>query len=109
MKKILTLLSVFVILSLAAFGAVIDGQWSVDGSGATAPRTLFLQVSGASLSGTMDTTAITSTGMEGGYFWFHVVRNGVDFTYKGQVKAGKIELREVGPQSNRILTLTHVP
>jgi len=105
MKKILVLASVSAILNLAAFGAAPDGQWKVGGSDKTAPKKLFLHVSGASLAGTMDGAAITNSGVEGNFFWFHVLRNGTDVTYKGQIRDGKIELREVGGL-NRVLSFT---
>jgi hypothetical protein len=104
MKRLLTFLSVSAILTVAVLGAVVDGQWSFEGSDRTAPKKLSIRVSGTSLSGTMDGVAITNSGVEGAYFWFHVVRGGVDSLYKGQIKAGKIELREESAQIHRKLT-----
>ena len=103
MKRILTSLLVSAILSVVAFGAVVDGKWSGAGSDRTAPKALSIRVVGNSVSGTMDGVAITRSGVEGNFFWFYVFRNGADFLYKGQIKNGRIELREQGPQSNRTL------
>ncbi|MGA2274639.1 MAG: hypothetical protein ABSH00_13875 [Bryobacteraceae bacterium] len=108
MKRVLTSLLVSAILSLAALGAVVDGQWSAEGSAKTAPKKLSIHVNQNSLSGTMDGMAITRSGVDGGFFWFYVVRNGADFLYKGQIKGGKIELRESGPHVHRTLTFTRV-
>jgi hypothetical protein len=96
-----------VILGLAAIGASVEGQWGVEGSDRTAPKRLSIHMNGSSLSGTMDGIAITKSGSAGETFWFHVMRNGVDYTYKGQIKAGKIQLREAGPQT-RVLSYKHV-
>ena len=104
MKKILTLLSVFAMLSGVALGAVEDGQWTFQGTDSTAPHNLSIHVTGATLSGTLDGAALTGSGVTGPFFWFHVVRNGSDFLYKGQVKNGTIILYEVGPISTRKLT-----
>jgi len=106
MKKILALLSISAIFSLAAFAAVLDGKWSAEGSDKTAPKQLSMKLNGKNLYGDMDGRSITNGGVEGAFFWFHVVRNGVDFLYKGQIKAGKIELREAGPQGVRTLSFT---
>lgn len=38
MKRILSILSVSVILGLAATGAAVEGQWGVEGSDKTARR-----------------------------------------------------------------------
>jgi hypothetical protein len=107
MKKILTLLSVSAILGWVALGAVVEGQWNVEGSDTTAPKKLILHMNGSALSGTMDGIAITKSGSAADVIWFHVMRGGVDFLYKGQVKAGKIELREAGPKT-RVLSFGRV-
>jgi hypothetical protein len=107
MKRILSILSVSVILGLAAMGAAVEGQWGVEGTDKTAPKKLSIHLNGSSLSGTLDGLAITNSGSAGETFWFHVVRNGVYYTYKGQMKAGKIQLREAGPRT-RVLSFKHV-
>jgi hypothetical protein len=106
MKKILISLLVSAILSVVALGAVMDGKWSAQGSDKTAPKTLSIRLVGNSVQGTMDGTALTRSGVAGEYFWFYVAREGGNFLYKGQIKNGKIELREVGPHSNRTLTFS---
>jgi hypothetical protein len=104
MKKILSLLAASFLLSLAVFGATPEGNWKFSGSDGTAPKTLSIHISGTILSGTMDGLSIIHTGMEGGYFWFHVVRNGVDTLYKGQMQGGSIILHESSPQFHRVLS-----
>jgi len=108
MKRIFTLLSLAAIFGLAALGAVADGHWNAEGSDKTAPKQLSIRVTGNSLVGTMDGVAITRSGVEGNFFWFYVVHNGGEFLYKGQMKGGKMELRESGPRVHRTLSFTRV-
>lgn len=109
MKKIATLLSICVMLSLAAFGAGPAGQWKNTNTSNTQPQNLTITVSGTTLSGAMDGLNLTNTGTSGAFFWFHVVRSGVDYLYKGQLKGSNMQLSEVSSQSNRVLTFTPAP
>jgi hypothetical protein len=109
MKKFLTLLAAVAILSVVALGAAQDGQWAFQGTDTTAPKNLSIHVSGATLSGTLDGLPLTGSGVTGPFFWFHVVRSGSDFLYKGQVKNGNLVLNEVGPSGTKSLTYAPAP
>jgi hypothetical protein len=104
MNKIILVLACFTGLSFAAPPPTAEGRWRLVGTDKTAPRQLSLHVSKNSISGTLDGVAITRGGVEQGYFWFHVVRDGVDYTYKGQMKAGQIKLHESTSNVHRDLS-----
>jgi hypothetical protein len=106
MKKILVLLSLISIMSLAAFGEVANGKWALQGSAKNAPKVLALRVDGTKLSGTMDGVPISNGKVEGDFMWFEVVRQGVTTQYKGRVTGDKIGLFESGPQVKRSLSFS---
>ncbi len=108
MKRILTLLFLSAILSCALSAAFVDGLWRVEGSDRTAPQRLSIRVSGNQLVGIMDGVPIADGRVEGDFFWFHVLRNGVNTLFKGQMKQGKIDLRESSTQVNRRLSFARV-
>lgn len=106
MKKILILLSLISILSLAAFAEAANGKWALQGSAKNAPKVLALQVSGTKLSGTVGGVPISNGKVEGDFVWFEVVRQGVTTQYKGRVAGDKIDLYESGPQVKRSLSFS---
>ena len=99
--KRLILISVFLLAGVLAFCALQDGTWVLQGSVQNAPQRLVLQVSGASMTGTLDGVAISNGRVEGKFFWFQAVRGGITYSYKGTVSGNQLDLNETLDQQVR--------
>jgi hypothetical protein len=101
--RVASLLCLALIVGLSVRGAAPTQKWALEGGDKTAPHSLSIAIDGSSVSGTLDGATITRGGAEGGYFWFHANRNGVDTVYKGQIRDGKMILNEASAQGHRHL------
>ncbi len=80
------------LVALVAFAGPADGTWKLSGNVSGAPRTLVLQVSGATISGTADGVSISNGKITQNAVSFQVTQNGATDNYKGLVLGAQMNL-----------------